>query len=185
MCDFRLHCVLFHAIKIFLKQCSVLLARLQPSKVSADGRVLDPLGHSFMPVVSYWLHPFSRRSETSHQKSSRYWPSRQVRCNVILTYTAIIPSPSSAPVLSRLMRSWIGLKMVANWDNSFGEWMGVGNFTRAKTKLPSRKDLAKIMKFRAFAALVPLCAQKLGDPSASTSKRGGWRQKDTDITYSG
>jgi len=81
--------------------------------------------------------------------------------------------------------SWIGMKMCGNWDNTFGEFMGVGKYTRAKTKLPSRKDLAKIMKFRAFAALIPLCAQTLGTTGTTALTRGGWRNKDTDITYSG
>mmetsp|Transcript_2543 Transcript_2543/g.6354 ORF Transcript_2543/g.6354 Transcript_2543/m.6354 type:complete len:221 (+) Transcript_2543:995-1657(+) len=81
--------------------------------------------------------------------------------------------------------SWIGLKMCGNWDNKFGDLMGVGKYTKAKAKLPSRKDLAKIMKFRAFAALVPLCAQKVGTSTTPALTRGGWRDKDTDITYSG
>mmetsp|Transcript_35205 Transcript_35205/g.75135 ORF Transcript_35205/g.75135 Transcript_35205/m.75135 type:complete len:198 (-) Transcript_35205:34-627(-) len=83
--------------------------------------------------------------------------------------------------------SWIGLKMCANWDNNFGDMLGVGKFTKAKTKLPSRKDLASIIKFRAFAALVPLCAQKVGSTSTSAAmtRGGGWRNRDTDITYSG
>lgn len=77
--------------------------------------------------------------------------------------------------------------MCGNWDNKFGDCMGVGKFTKAKTKLPSRKDLARIIKFRAFAALVPLCAQKVGSSSTSpsTTREGGWRNRDTDITYSG
>ena len=76
--------------------------------------------------------------------------------------------------------------MCSNWDNRFGDLMGVGNYTKAKSKLPSRKDLAKIMKFRAFAALVPLCAQKVGTSATpAVSRKGGWRDKDTDVTYSG
>lgn len=75
--------------------------------------------------------------------------------------------------------------MCGNWDNKFGDLMGVGKYTKAKAKLPSRKDLAKIMKFRAFAALVPLCAQKVGTSTTPALTRGGWRDKDTDITYSG
>mmetsp|Transcript_5049 Transcript_5049/g.9175 ORF Transcript_5049/g.9175 Transcript_5049/m.9175 type:complete len:192 (+) Transcript_5049:1801-2376(+) len=91
----------------------------------------------------------------------------------------------SLPVIGPV-DSWIGLKMCSNWDNKIGELLGVGKFTKAKTKLPSRKDLAQIMKFRAFAALVPLCAQKVGSSSTFTLTRdGGWRNKDTDITYSG
>ena len=70
--------------------------------------------------------------------------------------------------------SWIGQNMCANWDNTYGDMMGVGKYTTAKTSLPPRKDLAKIMKFHGLAAIVPLCAQK-----------GGRRDKDTDITYSG
>ena len=84
-----------------------------------------------------------------------------------------------------LLFSWIGLKMCGNWDNKFGDMMGVGKFTKPKTSLPSRKDLAKIMKFRAFAALVPLCNQRLGPSSTAEVTRGGWRDRDTDITYSG
>lgn len=82
--------------------------------------------------------------------------------------------------------SWIGLKMCSNWDNKFGDMMGVGKFTKAKCSLPPRKDLSKIMKFRAFAALVPLCAQKVGTLAVpATTRGGGWRDRDTDITYSG
>mmetsp|Transcript_7385 Transcript_7385/g.16744 ORF Transcript_7385/g.16744 Transcript_7385/m.16744 type:complete len:1271 (-) Transcript_7385:1309-5121(-) len=81
--------------------------------------------------------------------------------------------------------SWMGLKMCSNWDNQFGDLMGVGKYITPQTKLPSRKDLAKIMKFRAFAALVPLCAQRVGTSSTPALTRGGWRDKDTDITYSG
>ncbi|KAL9182178.1 hypothetical protein ACHAXT_012830 [Thalassiosira profunda] len=80
--------------------------------------------------------------------------------------------------------SWIGLKMCANFENKFGDQMGVGKFTKAHAKLPSRKDLAKIVKFRAFAALAPLCEQKVGTAETAMS-RGGWRDKDTDIAYSG
>jgi len=76
--------------------------------------------------------------------------------------------------------SWIGLKMCSNWDNKVGDANNVGKDKfnrREKAKLPDQKDLVKILKFRAFAALVPLCSQK--------SRGGGWRDKDTDIVYSG
>ena len=78
--------------------------------------------------------------------------------------------------------SWIGLKMVSNWDNKFGDNLNVGKKLMSKEKLalPSRKDLTNIMKFRAFAALVPLCAQK-----TLSSGQGSWRDRDSDITYSG
>ena len=76
--------------------------------------------------------------------------------------------------------SWIGLKMYSNWDNRFGAWKKKKE-KKKKPKLPSNEDLAKIIKFRAFAALVPLCSQKV-----ATDVRGGsWRDRDTDITYSG
>ncbi|KAL7545110.1 hypothetical protein ACHAWF_015620 [Thalassiosira exigua] len=41
--------------------------------------------------------------------------------------------------------SWMGLKMCENWTNKFGDRLGVGKFAKAKAKLPSRKDLARIM----------------------------------------
>ncbi len=78
--------------------------------------------------------------------------------------------------------------MCGNWDNKYGDIMGVGKYTTAKSNLPPRRDLAKIMKFRAFTALTPLCAQKVGSSStsaASLTRGGGWRDRDTDITYSG
>ena len=85
--------------------------------------------------------------------------------------------------------SWIGLKMYSNWENRFGAANYVGKWRKKKEKkekkekptLPSNEDLAKIMKFRAFAALVPLCSQKV----ATDMRGGGWRDRDTDITYSG
>ncbi len=80
--------------------------------------------------------------------------------------------------------SWIGLKMCGNWDNKYGDFMGVGKGSTSYGKV-AKKDLAKIMKFRAFAALVPLCTQKVGTSASSTMTRGGWRDRDTDITYSG
>ena len=80
--------------------------------------------------------------------------------------------------------SWIGLKMCANWDNVFGQAIGVGSRSCSSTELPSRKDLARILKFRAFAALVPLCSQKVGTTIDATVGRS-WRQRDTDVTYSG
>lgn len=80
--------------------------------------------------------------------------------------------------------SWIGMKMCSNWDNVFGQRIGVGIHTKTQAKPPSRKDLAQILRFRAFAALVPLCEQKNNNTSAGSSG-GGWRNKDTDIAYSG
>jgi len=77
--------------------------------------------------------------------------------------------------------SWIGLKMTANWDNVFGLKVGLGvNKKAIVDMLPSRKDLVKILRFRAFVALTPLCSQKL-----ASSSKDSWRDRDTDITYSG
>lgn len=82
--------------------------------------------------------------------------------------------------------SWIGLKMCSNWDNIFGQAMGVGaRASSVSVELPSRKDLARILKFRAFAALVPLCSQKVDTTSTNTTVGRSWRQRDTDVTYSG
>jgi len=91
--------------------------------------------------------------------------------------------------------SWIGLKMFGNWDNLYGHAMGVGmaNNNNKPTessnskKTISKKDLRKLLKFRAFCATVPLCSQKVGivgNTSSSTGDRN-WRQRDTDIVYSG
>ncbi len=81
--------------------------------------------------------------------------------------------------------SWVGMKMCSNWDNVYGHWIGLGKHARATSKLPSKKDLSKIMKFRAFAALIPLCEQKVGKGGGDASVRVNWRDRDTDITYSG
>ena len=82
--------------------------------------------------------------------------------------------------------SWIGLKMCANWDNRFGTMVGVGVHSKVFDEAPTRKDLAKILNFRAYAAQVPLCNQRVGatDSMAGESQKN-WRQRDTDITYSG
>lgn len=76
------------------------------------------------------------------------------------------------------------MKMCSNWDNVFGQKMGVGTHTNTQVKLPcSRKELSQFLRFRAFAALNPLCEQK--NNSSSDGSSGGWRNKDTDIVYSG
>ena len=53
-----------------------------------------------------------------------------------------------------------------------------------------RKKLAENLNFRCFAVLIPLCSQKVGSDSAaamssSNTARASWRERDTDIAYSG
>ena len=118
--------------------------------------------------------------------------------------------------------SWIGLKVSSNWENEYGYSIGVGRDARKSRRAAlataggathdvsattdgvlARKDLARLMKFRAFAALVPLCSQKVGQgghasSSAAFGAAGGstktktnqriiakWRDRDSDIVYSG
>jgi GR25 family glycosyltransferase involved in LPS biosynthesis len=81
--------------------------------------------------------------------------------------------------------SWVGLSMFANWDNLFGHALGVGVHSKAVNAPPiARKDLRQLLRFRAFAAMIPLCTQKVGISGASSTGRN-WRNRDTDITYSG
>ncbi|KAL7565313.1 hypothetical protein ACA910_014599 [Epithemia clementina (nom. ined.)] len=87
--------------------------------------------------------------------------------------------------------SWIGLKMTNNFENVFGNIVGIGRSKPLADPL-SNKDLCTILKFRAFCALQPLCAQRVGStaqggPSAASTELSGrsWRHRDTDIEYSG
>ena len=117
--------------------------------------------------------------------------------------------------------SWIGLKVSSNWENEYGYSIGVGRDARKSRRAAlataggathdvsattggvlARKDLARLMKFRAFAALVPLCSQKVGQgghasSSAAFDAAGGstktktnqriiakWRDRDSDIVCS-
>jgi hypothetical protein len=88
--------------------------------------------------------------------------------------------------------SWVGLQMTSNWDNVFGMKLGVGVHSKPNSELPAHRDLCKILKFRAFGALQPLCTQKVRVEAAATagtvvaaSTGRHWRQRDTDIEYSG
>lgn len=92
--------------------------------------------------------------------------------------------------------SWIGLKMTNNWDNTFGTRLGVGIHAKPQSEMPSNHDyLGQIMKFHAYCARRPLCSQKVrvtttaltsGTIVAPTEHgRRQWRQRDTDIEYSG
>ena len=93
---------------------------------------------------------------------------------------------SSLPVIGPV-DNWIAIKLRDNWANRYGEQIGVGKHTKAKYT-PSPKDLSRIMKFRAFAANVPLCSQKQVAASTRAAREAGgnWRSgKDSDIKYSG
>jgi GR25 family glycosyltransferase involved in LPS biosynthesis len=84
--------------------------------------------------------------------------------------------------------SWIGLTMFANWDNALGHAMGVGVHSKSLNNgdVISRKDLRTALRFRAFAATVPLCSQKVGIANGQSARKSrSWRQRDTDITFSG
>ena len=119
--------------------------------------------------------------------------------------------------------SWLGLKISSNWENEYGYSIGVGRDARKSRRAAmtttgaavhnvsattdgvlARKDLARLMKFRAFAALVPLCSQKVGQGGHTSSSAaafdaaGGlrntttnqriiakWRDRDSDVVYSG
>ena len=84
--------------------------------------------------------------------------------------------------------SWIGLAMFTNnWDNVFGNAFGVGVSSKPpQDPTISKDDLRRILRFRAFAASVPLCSQKVGSGTELSSTTGrNWRQRDTDIVYSG
>lgn len=86
--------------------------------------------------------------------------------------------------------SWVGMMALRNWENDYGHRIGIGTAPRAKVhadELPSRKELGTTVKFRVFAALTPLCSQKLAWKSTATMSRdtAKWRERDTDVTYSG
>jgi hypothetical protein len=86
--------------------------------------------------------------------------------------------------------SWIGLMLTSNWDNVFGTAMGVGVHaaTVSSGHFVAKRDLSRILQFRAFCALQPLCSQKVGGRQGKVQGGVGrsWRQqRDTDIVYSG
>ena len=83
--------------------------------------------------------------------------------------------------------SWIGLKMANNWDNHFWEVLGIGTQPLATRDFPASSELCRIMQFRAFCALNPLCSQKVGAaavPSTGSLIRRNWHVRDTDIEFS-
>lgn len=86
--------------------------------------------------------------------------------------------------------SWIGLMLTSNWDNVFGTAMGVGVHAASVSNghFVAKRDLSRILKFRAFCALQPLCSQKVAGRKGKVQGGVGrsWRQqRDTDIVYSG
>lgn len=95
--------------------------------------------------------------------------------------------------------SWIGLQMTRNWDNIYGSRIGLGAHARGPTtdhhQTVTLRDLRTILQFRAFCARSPLCTQKMLESTSATVASAGtvvaastaraWRQRDTDIEYSG
>ena len=94
--------------------------------------------------------------------------------------------------------SWIGQLQFANWENEYGRALGLGAPSSKRPaggcdiskSMPPRKELSQLLQFRAFAALVPLCSQKVGGQTALDALSGhtrgrNWRKRDTDIVYSG
>lgn len=86
--------------------------------------------------------------------------------------------------------TWMGMKAANNWENEHGLKLGVGVTSKSRVNahrvFSEREDIAKVIKFRSFAALSPLCLHKtehsnsLFHPNCTK-----WRKRDTDITYSG
>eukprot|EP00977_Amphora_coffeiformis_P007157 scaffold1562_cov170-Amphora_coffeaeformis.AAC.10 len=76
--------------------------------------------------------------------------------------------------------AWLGLRMTRNFENLVGERLGVGGHGKGGDL--SGSQAAKIMDFRAFCAVPPLCSQPLRNTN-NTGRR--WKDKDTDIVYSG
>mmetsp|Transcript_363 Transcript_363/g.760 ORF Transcript_363/g.760 Transcript_363/m.760 type:complete len:80 (-) Transcript_363:160-399(-) len=74
----------------------------------------------------------------------------------------------------------LGLRMTRNFENLVGERLGVGGHGKGGDL--SGSQAAKIMDFRAFCAVPPLCSQPLRNTN-NTGRR--WKDKDTDIVYSG
>jgi hypothetical protein len=79
--------------------------------------------------------------------------------------------------------AFVGLKMTSNWGNVYGEAVGVGIQSKPISDPVATEDIARVLKFRAFCAMTPLCSQRVGTATASTGR--AWRQRDTDIQYSG
>ena len=103
---------------------------------------------------------------------------------------------NSLPIVGPI-DSHLGLFILhKNWDNIYGQRMGVG--TNAAQKIVEmssslQQNLDQIIQVRAFATLTPLCSQKLGfstsstldDATTSNNDRAKWRSRDTDIVFTG
>ena len=102
--------------------------------------------------------------------------------------------------------TWIGRRMImgSNWENEYGNQVGVGNPPVVGHETPklTRKELKMSLQFRAYCAAVPLCYQKVRTDNITgaganstedaannhTKQQDGqqhWRHRDTDIVYSG
>ena len=120
---------------------------------------------------------------------------------------------SNLPVVGPV-DSWIGLKMTSNWENVHGHIVGVGSHASLSgacststaaaaagqqghesgspqqhpNPIIAHKDLCQILNFRAFCAMQPLCSQRvmmMGSTGTVVTSSRSWRQRDTDIEYSG
>jgi GR25 family glycosyltransferase involved in LPS biosynthesis len=102
--------------------------------------------------------------------------------------------------------TWMGRRMImgSNWENEYGNQVGVGNPPVVGHDTPklTKKELRLSLQFRAYCATVPLCYQKVRTDSVTgagtnptedianhhTKQQGQhqhWRHRDTDIVYSG
>eukprot|EP00549_Striatella_unipunctata_P015236 CAMPEP_0118701920 /NCGR_PEP_ID=MMETSP0800-20121206/17560_1 /TAXON_ID=210618 ORGANISM="Striatella unipunctata, Strain CCMP2910" /NCGR_SAMPLE_ID=MMETSP0800 /ASSEMBLY_ACC=CAM_ASM_000638 /LENGTH=397 /DNA_ID=CAMNT_0006602977 /DNA_START=90 /DNA_END=1283 /DNA_ORIENTATION=- len=75
--------------------------------------------------------------------------------------------------------AWLGMRMCANFENVYGEGLGVGIKTSSSCTFLPRRALVKVLKFRAYCAKSPLVSQEMW------SQRTNWRERDSDIEYSG
>lgn len=112
---------------------------------------------------------------------------------------------NSLPIIGPV-DSWIGMKMLSNFSTTSIETseqvssvlthLNYVSREQADANSSDQKRTAEKvkgkLKFRCFAALTPLCSQQVGGEMSSTARtftetpaRASWRDRDTDITYSG
>ena len=89
-------------------------------------------------------------------------------------------SPVQGPI-----DAWLGLLQTKNFDNLTGQRLGVGS--HGKGGGITSNQVAKLMDFMAYCAVPMLCQQPLGKHAQNATPGRGrrWKEKDTDITYSG